>query len=118
MNTGRPAAPKDARSKASRAAERKQLELVAAAATMYEYAKIELPKLEKEKDKNKQVLVDWLGDETAKSLPDGRVISKSTADVPAASIEQRAYTTTTVYIQHAAAAAPTVPEPKRLARVG
>jgi hypothetical protein len=88
--------------------EREALAIIAAAATMYEFAQIELPRMEKDKAKNKATLIDWLGDSSTKTLPDGRIISVSRGAVPSATIERRAYTTETIYIQRPAPAIPIV----------
>jgi hypothetical protein len=51
------------------------------------------------RDEAKAKLLEALGDCTIGFLPDGRKIHRTTADFPAATIERKAYTSTTLTIQ-------------------
>ena len=53
---------------------------------------------EKEKADAKSGLLLWLGDQPARVLPDGRTVQRTTADFPAATIDRKAYTSTTLTI--------------------
>jgi hypothetical protein len=53
---------------------------------------------DKEKAEAKAALLGWLGDDLARVLPDGRTVQRTTSDFPAATIERKAYTSTTVTI--------------------
>jgi len=50
-------------------------------------------------------LLEWLGDEVSKNLPDGRVVSQTHADFAEATINRKAYVATTVAVGPPPAAA-------------
>lgn len=53
---------------------------------------------ERQKAEAKAALLEWLDGAAVKLLPDGRGVTASTLEIPAATIERRAYTSITVTI--------------------
>jgi hypothetical protein len=53
---------------------------------------------EQDKANSKAALIEWLGTESVKLLPDGRTVTKVMTDSPAAVIERKAYTSTTITV--------------------
>jgi hypothetical protein len=75
-----------------------------AAATKYELSKRECARLEKDKKSSKKLLLAWLGPDDAKTLPDGRIVSKSSIDMDAETTPRSAYVKTSLVITHPLAA--------------
>ncbi len=61
-------------------------------ADTYLAAKAAIKIAERSKDYAKRSLINWLGDETCKTLIDGRVVSRIESSFPAQTIQRIAYT--------------------------
>jgi hypothetical protein len=59
---------------------------------------------EKERAAAKSSLLEWLGDDASRSLPDGRVVSRTSVDFPEANYDRKAYTQVNLFVSPAPAA--------------
>jgi hypothetical protein len=59
---------------------------------LYINAKQQMKKADEIKQASKGWLLAWLGNKTCRKLPDGRLVSRSITQIPAATIERLAYT--------------------------